>query len=285
MKKYTLLIWLFLSFLFGVSTGYYNHFPFSVLWDVKLLLSKEDYESKRNYDTSIHKETAIKISDSTGVYITYGQSNAVSSGQIGYDVKSEVYQFFKNKVYVYKDPSLGCASGVKDGGSVWGMVGDKLIERSVHDKVIFSNCGYTGRKLEELNKGYFFDYLLSVYKELSKEFGRVDGILYHQGESNNGQSENYYDDFVEFIEKLRENKISAPVYLSRVSYCGYHLPKDEKLIKIQNRLIKDLEQVFEGPNTDVLDKKEYRLPDYCHFSLLGFDAFADMWVASIKKNR
>ena len=128
MKKYVLLILLLFSFLFGVSAGFYKHFPFSVLWDIKLLLSNKDYESKRNFDTSIHTETTITVSDSTGIYITYGQSNALNSGQIGYDIKSEVYQFFKNKVYFYKDPSLGGGSGVIDGGSVWGMVGDKLIE-------------------------------------------------------------------------------------------------------------------------------------------------------------
>ena len=127
--------------------------------------------------------------------------------------------------------------------------------------------------------------MLSVYEELSGEFGRVDGILYHQGESNNGQSENYYNDFIEFVEKLKSHRINIPIYLSRVSYCGYSLPKDDKLIKIQNSLIRDLEQVFEGPNSDLLDIKEFRLPDYCLFSLLGCDKFADMWVVAIEKSK
>ncbi len=283
MKKYVVLL-VVLSFLFGVSTGYYKHFPFSILMRTKILLSKQDYESKRNFDTSIHKEVTVQVSDSTGIYITYGQSNAMNSGQIGYDVKKEVYQILNNRTYIYKDPSLGSTSETNDGGSVWGMVGDKLIKKGIHDKVIFSNCGYGGKKIEELNKGYFFNYLIKNYNFLLQSFGKVDGILYHQGESNNGNSDNYYRDFVEFIDKLKKNNIVIPIYLSRTSHCGYKFPSDKKLIAIQNKLIKDFDLVFKGPNTDLLLEKKYRLPDYCHFSLLGYDKFADMWTTSLSQN-
>ena len=92
----------------------------------------------------------IDISDNTGIYLTYGQSNSVNSGELGYMVKNDVYQFILGNTFDYIDPSLG---GTGYGGSVWGMLGDKLIKQGFHDKVIFSNSGWGGTNIEQLKKG------------------------------------------------------------------------------------------------------------------------------------
>jgi len=278
------LILLVISFFFGVSTGHYKHFPYNFIRLVKSKFVDPSIPFKRNYETSLHEAKLIDITDKTGIYLTYGQSNSTNHGQIGYKVKKEVYHFFEEVTYIYKDPSLG---GTGAGGSVWGMVGDKLIHKGIHDKVIFSSCGMNSAKIEELNSGQSFDYLLKNYQSQIEKFGRVDGILIHQGESNNsfsGGSENYYNDFVKLINELKKNGVDIPIYLSRVSICGDQLTKDKKLIEIQNKIIKDFKEIYEGPNTDLIDNREYRLPFFCHFSMLGYDKFSDMWVASLIKN-
>jgi len=160
-----------------------------------------------------------------------------------------------------------------------------LIENGLYENIVFSNCGWGGRKIEELKEGHYLYYLIQNYNGLIEKFGRVDGILFHQGEGNNKLdgtgTKNYYNDFVEFVENLKKNGIETPIYLSRVSLCKKRLP-NKILTDIQNKLIEDLDIIKEGPNTDLLTEKKYRLDDYCHFSLEGYDKFSDMWVEFLK---
>ena len=153
---------LVIVYLIGISTGHYKHFPFSLLFGFKEHFAPMP-ENKRNFDTSNLKERNLSIDTTTGIYLTYGQSNAANHGQIGYEVENEVFQYLDGKAYPYKDPSLG-ATG--DDGSVWGMVGDKLIKNNVHKKVVFSNNGYGGRKIEDLNKEPYLNYLIKNYNQL-----------------------------------------------------------------------------------------------------------------------
>lgn len=282
MRKKTIIIGgvlILLAYNLGVATGHYKLFPFNLLYNIKNDLGLK--ASKRNLDTTHLKEVQVKVTDETGIYLTYGQSNSVNEGQIGYEVKHEVFQFLDNRAYIYKDPSLG---GTGKGGSVWGMLGDKLIENGIHDQVIFSNNGWQGKSLEELIKPPLFPYLVSSYHQLKNTYGRVDAILYHQGEINHSTKyghEHYYNDFKTFINKLREAGIDIPIYLCRTSICDTE--PDNTLIKVQNKIIHDFEIVKEGPNTDLLWERKYRLPDNCHFSMLGYERFSDMWVKSIEK--
>ena len=43
----------------------------------------------------------------------------------------------------------------------------------------------------------------------------------------------------------------------------------------------NFENILRGPNTDLLIEPQYRLIDNCHFSLLGYQQFSDMWVNCI----
>jgi hypothetical protein len=102
--KTTLIVSLiFGSFIFGVSTGVYKHFPFAIVQKLKSVT----FGSRSRYvSTNGLIEKQPLVSDSTGIFITYGQSNSTNSGQIGYDVKNDVFMFFEGKTYEYKDPDL-----------------------------------------------------------------------------------------------------------------------------------------------------------------------------------
>lgn len=267
-------------FIFSVSTGVYQHFPFNIVQKFKSLTIGSG--SGRYVSTNGLIEKQPLVSESTGIFITYGQSNSTNHGQIGYVVKNDVHMFFEGKTYEYKDPSLG---GTGLGGSVWGMVGDKLIEKGIYNEVIFSNCGWGGKTINELKEGEIFDYLVKNHSLMIEKYGRVDGILFHQGESDNFKDgpEAYYGSFVNFIDNLKSKGINTNVYLSRVSFCGETYPINDRLTTVQNRLVNDLSNVFEGPNTDLLSEPKFRLPDNCHFSQLGYHKFSDMWVISLSK--
>ncbi len=267
-------------YFFGIATGHYKLFPFNILLGFKNQFD-DSSENKRNFETGNLVELDVSIDSTTGIYLTYGQSNAANHGQIGYEVKYKVYQYQRGKTYNYRDPSLG-ATG--NDGSVWGMVGDKLIESNIHSKVIFSNNGYGGRRIEDLNNDPYLDHLLLNYKQLVKNYGRVDAILFHQGEINHSNkygNSNYYEEFKILIDKLKTEGIIIPIYLSRTSICNNE--SDPGLLKIQNKIIDDFNIVFPGPNTDLLLDRKYRLPDNCHFSQLGYEKFSDMWIAALQK--
>lgn len=271
-------------FFLGISTGLYQHLPIGLndtLNNSSNFIPESRATSKRNFDVSQKTETQIDISARTGIYITYGQSNAANHGEIGYVVTEDVHQFLAQRSYRYEDPSLG-ATGLE--GSVWGMVGDKLIREGIHDQVIFANTAWGGRNINELKSDAYLRFLKSTYTSLIKKYGRVNGILFHQGEADNNPNgvENYYSGFVEFIESLHASNIYVPVYLSRASFCNEKL-RNENLTDIQDQLIHDFQLIFKGPNTDLIYSPRDRRFDYCHFSLEGYDKFSDMWVESIRQ--
>lgn len=273
------------SFIFGVSSGHYKYFPFDLLKRIKdggSVVNNNFKRGGRNLNIHYYKTLEIDTLKQTGIFLTYGQSNSTNSGEFGYVVKNNVFQFLLGETFVYEDPSLGVTG---TGGSVWGMVGDKLINNNLYEQVVFSNCGWGGRKIEELKEGHYFEYLVNNYNDLIEKFGRVDGILYHQGENDNSQQgiKDYYSNFSEFVFNLKQSGIEIPIYLSRVSLCGEKRPINQSLTDVQNKLIRDFDIIREGPNTDLISEKSERLKDYCHFSLEGYDRFSDMWVELLIK--
>jgi len=234
-----------------------------------------------NIETRVQKN--IDINKNVGIFITYGQSNSTNQGEIGYSVINEVFQYYNDSTYLYEDPSLG---GTGSGGSVWGMLGDKLIENEIYDQVIFSMTGWGGKTIGQLSQGEDYEYFIENYCQLLTKFGRVDGILFHQGEANRWlDDQQYYNEFELFYNKMKNDGICSPFYLSLVSYCGCNPTDrcgvDSTLLNIQNDIIINFENVLRGPNTDLLIEPEYRLSDNCHFSLLGYQHFSDMFVDCI----
>ena len=89
------------------------------------------------------------------------------------------------KIYKYKDPVIG-AGGMS--GSVWGKVGDGLIEDLGYDSVVFASVGVGGASLKELVYGSNFDFFKNKLIELKNVFSEIDGILFQQGETNHYQN-------------------------------------------------------------------------------------------------
>ena len=116
-----------------------------------------------------------------------------------------------------------------------------------------------------------------------KKYGKVDAILFHQGESNHSEDGviNYYSGFSDFLQNLEKRGIKVPVYLSRASFCPNRYPVNIELTDIQNKLIGDYARVHAGPNSDLLVSKIDRRKDNCHFSLAGNQKLAKMWVEAI----
>ena len=98
-----------------------------------------------------------------------------------------------------------------------------------------------------------------------------------------------YSDFIEAVQDKEISRVlispdnaTAQVVENDGSRSEVNLAPDKDLLKIQNKIINDFEQVLEGPNTDEFNLKEDRLPDGTHFSLLGYEKFAKEWMIYLK---
>lgn len=251
----------------------YWHLRMAAAW----LAGKDPELVTRNTDPRGRRQAAPEEGARVGVFIAYGQSNSANIGAPGYTVRNAVFNFMDGKTYAYEDPALG-ADGF--GGSVWGRVGDGLIDEGAYDAVVIATTGFASKTVAQLGEGELYDYFRKQYQGLVAAYGHVDGILFHQGEENHRSRTDvdYAAGFDQLYSRMRGDGIDAPFYLSQVSYCGNSV--DEELIATQDRIIRETDGVRRGPNTDLLTDDRYRR-DGCHFSAEGLDAFAAQWVAAI----
>ena len=271
---------------YGILTAEMKWFPYAEIRGLfKRAYSILDDERGNLHFRDVDVGGRRKVSDlpgfGTGVFIAYGQSNSANYGQSGYRVKGPVFQHFHDTLYHYEDPALGGTGG---NGSPWGMLGDRLIEGGQFQRVVFSVTGVGGQTLKRLAEGEYYEYFMREYHSLFKRFGKVDGILFHQGENDNVQRPGhtaYRRTFLEFVDRMRNDGILAPFYLSQTSYCKIRYGVDSSLLMLQDSLIREMPGILRGPNTDVLTSREYRLPDDCHFSALGLQRFSEMWQECI----
>eukprot|EP00519_Triparma_laevis_P004898 CAMPEP_0182507098 /NCGR_PEP_ID=MMETSP1321-20130603/22484_1 /TAXON_ID=91990 /ORGANISM="Bolidomonas sp., Strain RCC1657" /LENGTH=216 /DNA_ID=CAMNT_0024712937 /DNA_START=87 /DNA_END=734 /DNA_ORIENTATION=- len=140
--------------------------------------------------------------DRLGVFAGYGQSNSDCCGS-GPNPEVEhadkIFNFFAgaNEVtFEYKEPMLGafCA-----GSCPYLKIGNELIDAGLYDEVVFSTSGMPGASLSMINGDDpafpYFAFLVETYKGMLSKYGKVDGILFHQGESDNGMSAAYEASF------------------------------------------------------------------------------------------
>jgi hypothetical protein len=234
------------------------------------LINLDTLEPKRNTVnwtfwnpvTNIYDSKDLVSNKSKKVFLIYGQSNAGSHSECYVDeIDENVLMFSQNIFFNFKEPMIGTTG---DKCSPWGLLGNLFIENQIVDQVIFANNSVGGFSLEKLVFGESFDVLKESINGLCCLLGKIDGIIIHQGEANHEKglgSDNYFNDFVFFSNEIKRIDSSLKIFLSRASYCQSY--SDSKLIKIQDSLINQLDNVYYGPNTDKYINERF---DDCHFS-------------------
>lgn len=278
MKKY---IYYFILSVFLIFSAFNSKLLFSILGDFyRNIFGRTSALYLRSYANSKIFFKDIEFSnDSSLVFITFGQSNSANSGRMEKSLKNwnNVYMSYKGNIYDYADPSIG-AEGF--GASVWGLLGKEILLESEGKikNVFFTNTGVGGISIEGLisDENDFLKYFLNEFRYTLDRFGKIDGVLFHQGESNNRKIDQYYDSFLTLQDSIN-NIRKVPIFLSQASYCDSIV--NENLLKIQNSLIKNREMVFRGPNSDVLGSN-YRY-DNCHFNSDGLVKLSKLWYQSI----
>lgn len=238
--------------------------------------------------------TEVPCSDYQGenaaVLMTFGQSNSANAGKDRYIPAGRVanFNFHDGRCYVAEDPLLG-PDGM--GGSVWGVLADKLLAADKYKRVLIVPFGIGGSSLSQWQADGFLHPVLEKAARVTIEQGvQPTHVLWHQGEADTqeGTSE---DDYVVMFETLvahlREYGITAPIFPAIATHCqipfleispGYE--KNQATVRAAQQRLPVLPGVYSGPDTDSIQGELYR-HDNCHFTAKGIQAHAGLWFDAI----
>jgi len=211
------------------------------------------------------------------VLLTFGQSNSANFGETRYTATENVLNFniHDGKCYRSADPLFG-ADG--DGGSVWGRLGDQLVETGAFDRVLIVPFGIGGTALREWTVGGRLHPRVQFTAQQLQRAGIVPThVLWHQGEhdARDGTSTgDYISMFAALVKSLHDYGIDAPVFAAVASLCD-DLGSDA-IRSAQRALPTQIAGVYPGPDTDSLSDMHDRF-DYCHFSARGLHSHAALW--------
>jgi len=256
--------------------------------------------NKGKQETFIPKDIE---NNNIGVYLVNGQSNSVNYGKYSdtrtFNNQYNVHVFYKGKTYNMNNPLAG-SEGKLD--CVWKLLGEKMIEDRKHDHVVFALTGCGSACIKDLLK--YKEYFEDAYTELVEKYGKIDGILYHQGESDSGshkikntndeneiRSSEYYKDFNTLMKPMVDDNYSKDkIYVSRVTMGCKYVLKDvnkentELILDPMLGAIQDVlrDEYNKGPDTDTLGLI-YRF-DNCHFNDEGLNKHAKLWFKVLYPN-
>jgi hypothetical protein len=225
--------------------------------------------------------SALK-SGRTLVALAFGQSNSANFGRGRYQPRQAVYSFHGGHCYKATDPLPGATGS---GGSVWSHLGDLLIQAGLFDKVVFATIGVGGSEISRWSPGGdLYPKLVSALTGMAAAGFIPTHLFWHQGEADSAISsseEHYRTLFGKMAQGIRERGIHAPIYVALASYC--YGESSRAIRQAQRDLIGPALNILPGPDTDTLAAREYRYDD-CHFTELGLQRHAELWLQAIQMN-
>lgn len=300
----SLFIYIILSvflFMYGLAVGKYKLFPYDLLSSLIRTIKQIIRPEPKALILEGYSDTSNKIEvdcnkidrKKTMVILALGQGNAANGGEVKYTPKHNVYNVFGGKCYKADDPLLGATDNK---GSVWGRLGDKIIESGMYENVIIKSIGVggspiicwtvngTGIGYQNRLYGNYHARILEANEELKSLGLPITHILWHQGESdmkNGTTTVQYKERFLDMLNSMRKNGIQAPIYVALASRYGRQT--SQAVITAQKELSEEYADIFEGPNTDMIDRLEERTEDGQRFSELGLEKHANGWLQALKK--
>jgi Carbohydrate esterase, sialic acid-specific acetylesterase len=233
---------------------------------------------------------AIANPPGTIVILTFGQSNAANAGEERYAARRAVHVFniFDMKFYRAVDPLPGASH---DGGSVWGRVGDKLIDARIARSVLIVPIAFGATYIIDWAPGgHHHRRLLFALHRLKSAGIKIDMLCWHQGEADanhTGMSgAEYCAQFQAMLRALRDAAVKAPVYVALATLCeGTPHPYQNaaEIRRGQKKVISIRDHVLPGPDTDLIGVAHRR--DGCHFSASGQELAAQAWFKAITAGR
>jgi len=129
-----------------------------------------------------------------------------------------------------------------------------------------------GTKIEQWAKGTHF-YQEAVRRALeAKKTGTLKGILWHQGESNNGNPQGYAEKLAQLVEDLRQDLGDQALPFVAGQIIGPNEINDE---------ISRLPEL--SPNTAVASSKDLKTMDRWHFDARSMKELGQRYAAAMKE--
>lgn len=236
------------------------------------------YNNPASIGLSVYSDTTGRTQESavidpgerTFVAICEGQSLAGNHQQGLYtmthgDKVHAVNTFGDRLLYRHAEPMLGASyynngyAGYMSGyGSIWGEVGDKLIDGGVFDRIIFCNVSYGGIYARDVAPsgqcGHRIFLAFNVLRSLGILPSRVDAVLSMLGESDS------YDDtptatFVarrlETVQASRNYGFTGKWFIPTETYSFGTMSTN--VSTAQASLVDNGANIYAGPNIDAID--------------------------------
>jgi hypothetical protein len=244
--------------------------------DYKHLAAKILSPNDTSDRTEVDCKGAIRHKNSA-VILILGQSNAANTVNARFDPGPNVVNFslYDGKCYLAREPLIG---PTYYGGNFATRLASKLVDRGVFQAVILAPIAVGGSKIQNWAVGGELNRRLVVeIKRLHDGGLQPTHVLWHQGEANVDDPENYIPAFRSVYATIRRNGVYAPIYVAQATPCGGAV--SEALRAIQSALVDPDKGVLAGPNTDEIGL-EHRY-DKCHFDASGAELHAERWYRII----
>jgi hypothetical protein len=295
MKKTLVIILLFFIYFIGGISGRHDLFP----WPQLHALRQHNYPpvvpvSRYIFDVNqrlLADESKSSVAcpiqtDRTVVLMVLGQSNAANYGGQRYRSKhgEQVINFFNGQCFVAASPLLG-STGAK--GEYWTQAANLLIESGRFDHVVIAPLAFSGSEVVRWASGGDINLMLiDLIKQLKMKGYQAKHVLWDQGEADfvkGTSTEAYRERLLSMIGTLRQQNISAPVYVSIASKClepsngGLKTHSRDNPIVIAQMALSEGRNMRLGVNTDELLDEDDRYDD-CHIGGSGMDKVARAWA-------
>ncbi|GAB3690515.1 hypothetical protein GCM10027592_07840 [Spirosoma flavus] len=186
--------------------------------------------------------------------------------------------------------SYGTAIGPSQPPHLWGLLGDKLVQR-LNVPVMFLGASLGATSSSQWQQSAAGNIGTTPQTSVYRQLGTVllhyvartgaRAVLWHQGESDNFSDQpTYYNNIQYVIQKSRQQVRGSqlPWVVSRASYIlGQTNPG---VIAAQNQLIANVPSVYPGPSTDDIVGPVNR-PDDIHMKGPGLIEFTNRWDQSL----
>lgn len=230
--------------------------------------------------------------EGAAVLLTFGQSNSANAGRDRYIPAGAVANFniHDGKCYVAQDPLLG-PDGT--GGSVWGVLADKLITSGEYDRVLIAPFGIGGSSVSQWQAdGFLHPILTRATKAINDYNITPTHVLWHQGESDaqTATPEAEYVEKFQFLQSvLVDAGITAPIHVAVATHCEMlAVAQEEKTefsegqtqVRTAQQKLATLPGMASGPDTDSIQGTAYR-HDNCHFNAQGMQEHAKLWQKAL----
>lgn len=275
-----------IAYLFGAVSGVKNWRPVPLLKKLKHTVDGK-HRLTDEYDRFTNTKGKQEIScpqqtDKTVVALVFGQSNSANyDGQRVEQNSPHIINYFDDKCYIASDPLLG-ATG--QAGSVWTLLGEKLLATGRYDNIILVPAGIGGTEIERWEQGGDLNGMLGTVIKKATQRYRFTQMIWHQGESDltlNTTTNRYKKRFQSMLKSIRHEGVTAPIYVSVASICGdLQTDPDNPVTRAQRELGTSGNGILPGPDTDTLNAFEDRVDD-CHMSYVGMQKFSDLLMKAV----